>query len=134
MHLSFIVFEFVVFVTITPTSKLLVCTTPRGVRTCRPLEGVLRVCHRITILGSRYKRLFSFAYFLLLPVNGSIYPLSVICSLANSSSIWLCMYSSIILAFFCRVHNASPGIRNFCSRIYTSDSRAYPGFSGRFCS
>ncbi len=33
--------------------KIKAGTDPRGVRACRPLEGVLRVCHRITITGSR---------------------------------------------------------------------------------
>ena len=35
------------------TSKLVVCSNPRGVSTCRPLEGVVRVSHRITVTGSR---------------------------------------------------------------------------------
>ena len=95
------------------TSKLVVCTDPGGVRTCWPLKGVLRVCHRITITGSRWKRLFSFAYFLLLPVNGSIYSLSVIWSLAKSSSSWFWIYSWIIFAFFPAVSTKYPWHQKF---------------------
>ena len=93
---------------ITTTRKLVVCSDPRGVSTCWPLEGVLRVRHRITITGSRWKRLFSFAYFLLLPVNGSIYSLSEIWSLAKSSSNWFWMYSWIIFAFLPTVSTKYP--------------------------
>ena len=91
----------------------MVCSDPRGVRTCWPLEGVLRVWHRITITGSRLKRLFSFAYCLLLPVNGSMYSLSVIWSLAKSSSNWFWMYSSIIFAFFPTVSTKYPRHQKF---------------------
>ena len=78
----------------------MVCSDPRGVSTCWPLKGVLKVYHRITTTGSRLKRLFSFAYFLLLPVNGSIYSFREIWSLIKSSSSWFQIYSSIIFAFF----------------------------------
>ena len=95
------------------TSKLVVCSDPRGVSTCWPLKGVLKVYHRITTTGSRLKRLFSFAYFLLLPVNGSIYSFREIWSLIKSSSSWFQIYSSIIFAFFPTVSTKYPRHQKF---------------------
>ena len=88
------------------TSKRVVCADPRGDSTCWPLEGVL-VWHRITITGSRLKRLFSFAYCLLLPVNGSIYSLREIRSLAKSSSNFLNIFLDHFRVLSYRIHKVS---------------------------
>ena len=111
----------------------MLCSEPKGVSTCRPL-WVLRVYHRITITGSRFQRLLSFACFLLLPVNGSMYSLREIWSLSKSSSNWFWIYSWIIFAFSLPYPQSIYGTRNSCSRIYISDLRANRRSSVHFCS